>query len=250
MNVQRETIYSQRRKILEGIDLKPTIMDYLHQTVRNAVDENCPADVPAEEWDCERLFDQMNDIFPLEVYARVSDLKKKSRDELIEFLDAVVERTYQDKEQEIGIEAMREAERQIALHLINSHWMDHLEAMDYLREGIGLRGYAQQDPLVAYKKEAFEMFMDMQHAIQNDIVHWVYRIQPPKPEPQRRVAYRNVVEGTADLAQGDGMGSAKSTATTTAPRRPGGKIGRNDPCPCGSGKKYKKCCLPKEESQV
>ena len=248
MNVQRETIYSQRRKILEGINLKPTIMDYLHQTVRNAVDENCPADMPADEWDYQRLFDQMNDIFPLEIYARVGDLKKKSRDELIEFLDAVVERTYQDKEQEIGVETMREAERQIALHLINSHWMDHLEAMDYLREGIGLRGYAQQDPLVAYKKEAFEMFMDMQHAIQSDIVHWVYRIQPPKQEPQRRPVYRNVVEGGGTSTQPDG--SQKAAATAVATKRPSGKVGRNDPCPCGSGKKYKKCCLPKEESQV
>lgn len=243
MNVQRETIYGQRKKILEGTNLRPTVVDYLHKTVQEKIDDYCTEGMHPSEWDMGALFTSLNEIFPLEVYARPTDLEGKKREDLSEFLDAIVERTYQDKESEIGEETMRNIERHIALQLINSKWMDHLEGMDYLREGISLRSYAQQDPLVAYKKEAYEMFMEMQHSIQEDMARWVYRVQIAKPEPQRRRQYYNVVESGGDgQSGGDGGGSQR-----VAPRKPlGSKIGRNDPCPCGSGKKYKKCCLDKE----
>ncbi|MBI2842838.1 MAG: preprotein translocase subunit SecA [Armatimonadetes bacterium] len=252
MNVQRETIYGQRRKILEGVNLRPTITDYLHRTVQEQIDTYCVEGMHPSEWDTDSLFHTLNDIFPLEVYARPSDLKGKQREELTEFLDAVVERTYQDKEQEIGVDTMRDIERHIALQLINSKWMDHLEAMDYLREGIALRSYAQQDPLVAYKKEAYEIFMGMQHSIQEDIVRWMYRVQIAKPQPVRRQQYYNVVESGAGDGGGGGNGGptargGDSQARKAAPKKASGKIGRNDPCPCGSGKKYKKCCLGKYE---
>lgn len=243
MNVQRETIYGQRKKILEGVDLRPTVTDYLHKTMQENIDTYCVEGVHPSEWDTDSLFRSLNEIFPLEVYAKPSDLKNKKREELTELLETVVERTYQDKEQEIGEDAMRDIERHIALQLINSKWMDHLEAMDYLREGISLRGYAQQDPLVAYKKEAYEMFMQMQHSIQEDMVRWVYRVQLAKPEPQRHKQYYNVVESGAVDGQSPG---GDGQAARVAPRKVSGKVGRNDPCPCGSGKKYKKCCLTKE----
>ncbi len=242
MNVQRETIYSQRKKILRGIDLRPTTVGYLHKTVLEAIDNYCGEALAPSEYDSVSLFTSLNEIFPLEVYARPEDLAGKKREELAEFLDSVVERTYQDREQEIGLDTMRDIERHIALQIINSKWMDHLEAMDYLREGIGLRGYAQQDPLVAYKKEAYDMFMEMQQSIQDDIVRWMYRFQLAKPEPAHGPRYYNVVEGGAD----GGDGSTKPAGNggdNVAPRRSSGKVGRNDPCPCGSGKKYKKCHL-------
>ncbi|HPP75237.1 MAG TPA: preprotein translocase subunit SecA, partial [Armatimonadota bacterium] len=245
MNVQRETIYGQRKKILEGINLRPTILDYLYKTVEEEINACCVEGTPPGEWDIDSLFKNLNEIFPLEAYARPDSLKGKKRDELAEFLNAIVERTYQDKEQEIGEENMRDIERHLTLQLINSKWMDHLEAMDYLREGISLRSYAQQDPLVAYKKEAYDMFMGMQHSIQEDIVRWMYRVQvaQPKPEPKRR--YYNVVEsGSGDTGTGPTQGG-DGGSQRVAPRRSHGKIGPNDPCPCGSGKKFKKCCMGK-----
>jgi preprotein translocase subunit SecA len=240
MNVQRETIYGQRKRILEGADLRQTIMDYLHQTVQEAIDNYCTESVHPTEWDVEGLHKSLNEIFPLEIYARVEDIKGKKRDEMAEFLDAIVERTYLDKEEEIGVETMRDLERHLTLQLINNKWMDHLEAMDYLREGISLRSYAQQDPLIAYKKEAYDMFMQMQHSIQDDIVRWMYRVQLAKPEPQRRRHYYNVVES------GAGDGSDGQSKKSVSRKSVSGKVGPNDPCPCGSGKKYKKCCMGKE----
>jgi preprotein translocase subunit SecA len=207
----------------------------------------CPDGVHPSEWDTDTLFQTLNEIFPLEVYAKPSDLGEKKREELVEFLDAVVERTYQDKEAEVGEDAMRDIERHITLQLINSKWMDHLESMDYLQEGIGLRGYAQQDPLVAYKKEAYEMYMGMQHSIQEDIVRWMYRVQIAKPEPQRRRQYYNVVESGTTAGGNGGSGGGDGHEQRSVPRRASGKIGRNDPCPCDNGKKYKKCCLLKGE---
>ncbi len=245
MNVQRETIYGQRKKILQGVDLRQTNIEYLNDTVDGAVANFCNEQMPTSEWDYDALYTFLNEIFPLEHYAQPEDVRGKKRHELVDFLTAVADRTYQDKEQDVTPEVMRDLERHIALQIINSKWMDHLEAMDYLREGIGLRSYAQQDPLIAYKKEAYDMFMAMQASIQDDIIRWMYRVQLAKPEPVRRKSYYNVVESAPDApTSGDG---GHSGPAQSAPRRIDGKVGRNDPCPCGSGKKYKKCCLLKEE---
>ncbi|MDO8682847.1 MAG: preprotein translocase subunit SecA [Armatimonadota bacterium] len=241
MNVQREVIYGQRRKILEGVDLRPTITDYLHKTVEEAVAQYYPEGIHPSEWDPQELYEVLDEIFPLSVYARPSDLKGKRTDDIKEFLDTVVERTYQDREEELGEETMRDIERHIALRTINAKWIEHLDAMDYLREGIGLRGYAQQDPLVAYKKEAYEMFSGMMHSVQDDIVRMMYRIQLQAPPPMRRPQYANLMEGAPD----DGDGSGGPAAISSGGKD---KIGRNYPCPCGSGKKFKKCCLPKIEA--
>ena len=243
MNVQREVIYNQRRKILEGVDLRPTIMDYLHRTVEEAVDGLYPEGIHPSEWDPTELFGTLDEIFPLSIYARVSDLKGKKRDEIKEFVDTVVDRTYADREEELGADVMRDIERHVALRTINEKWIDHLDSMDYLQEGIGLRGYAQQDPLVAYKKEAYDMFAEMMHSIQDDVVRLMYRVQLQAPPPMRSV-YRNLAEGppTGDGGNGSSRGSGPSSHGHKD------KIGRNDPCPCGSGQKFKKCCLPKIEA--
>ncbi|MCL6628081.1 MAG: SEC-C domain-containing protein [Armatimonadetes bacterium] len=254
MNVQREVIYGQRRKILEGVNLRPTIIEYLYKTVSDSVATYCPEGIHPREWDTDSLFDVLNDIFPLEVYARREDLKGKNREDLTEFLCAVVDRTYEDREKEIGEELMRDIERHIALRAINNKWMEHLDAMDYLREGIGLRGYAQIDPLVAYKKEAFMMFEEMLQSIQDEIVRYVYRVQVRQEVQPFRNPYRNVqmlsggfvplgaTDQTADVPSAKSQGPVRPNTALMGKK----KVGRNDPCPCGSGKKFKKCCLREE----
>jgi preprotein translocase subunit SecA len=252
INVQRETIYSQRRRILEGADLRPTVIGYLQETMQNAINMFCPEGVPHHEWDSDGLFKHVNEILPLEFFAKPADLRGKRREELEDFLGEIVERSYEAKEQEIGPELMRDIERHVALELINRKWIDHLDAMDFLEEGIGLRGYAQRDPLVEFKKEAFELFQGMLQAIQDDMARIMYRVQTQEPPRRRRTTYNNVVELSAQGPQGmgDGNGPAGPHRAMPAQGRRSDKIGRNDPCPCGSGKKFKKCCLGKIEGGV
>lgn len=251
MNVQRETIYGQRRRILEGADLRETVISYLQDTMMSAINMFCPEGVSPSEWDADGLFHHINEILPLEFFAKPADLKGKRRDELEDMLSEIVERSYEVKEQEIGVELMRDIERHIALDLINRKWIDHLDAMDFLREGIGLRGYAQRDPLVEYKKEAYDLFQAMLTSVQDDMVRIMYRVQTQAPPQQRRPAYSGVMESSATGTTGMSNGNA---APMPAPGMPMAgipdksilaKVGRNDPCPCGSGKKFKKCCLNK-----
>ena len=246
MNVQRETIYTQRRKILQGIDLRPTVIGYLHQTMNSALGMFCTEGMHPDEWDIDGLFNYVNEILPLEFYAKRQDFKGRKREDLEEALEQVVEMSYAAREQEIGPELMRDIERHVALDLINRKWIDHLDAMDYLLEGIGLRGYAQRDPIVEYKKEAFGLFEAMMTGIQDDIVRIMYRVQTHEPPKRRRMSFDNVVEMSADGPQGMGD-SAQAMARGASGGDGKHKVGRNDPCPCGSGKKFKKCCLGKLE---
>jgi len=238
MNKQREIIYGQRRMVLEGKEVKNTILEYLHNTVQASIDSFCNREIPRSEWDFQSLFNTLDSIFPLSLYATVDDLKSRSLEELSEFLNAIVDRTYADKEQQIGPEVMREIERSIMLQVIDRKWMEHLDNMDFLREGIGLRGYAQQDPVIAYQKEAFEMFGQMIDSIQEEVARIIYRVQIA-PEPVRRPMFRP----TSFSGAGDALAPLKESG---GPRPVSGKVGRNDPCPCGSGKKFKHCCLGKQ----
>lgn len=247
MNVQREVIYGQRRRILEGADLKATVTEYLHKTVKDAVKSYCMPDMPPSEWDYDTLYEYLDDIFPIHVYVNAETLKGKKADELEQHLLDVADQTYEDKEKQVTPELMRDLERHIALRVINDKWMEHLDAMDYLREGIGLRGYAQIDPLVAYKKEAYEMFDRMLELVQDDMVRWIFHLQVEKePEPIYN-PYRNLQMSGGEYNPSM-MGGANGPDDFTAAPQPmmpvqnRNKVGRNDPCPCGSGKKYKKCC--------
>ena len=240
MNKQRDVIYRERRRILEGADLRPTIIGFLRQTVADAVQMFCPDPANPAQWDLHELYEGLDQYFPLSLYAKPADLEGKSRDELTAFLTDLIERAYEDKEREIGEtlgdpNAMRELERRVALQAINNKWMEHLANMDYLREGIGLRGYAQQDPLVVYQKEAFEMFENMQHAIQDEIARFMFHVQIVQEQRPRR-QYQSWTNLEAEAQQG-GQGA---TQTVRQKRKPG----RNDPCWCGSGKKYKFCHYP------
>jgi len=240
MNKQREVIYGERRRILEGADLRETILGFLRQTVADAVGVFCPETEQPHEWALDELYDGLDQYFPLSLYASLQELRGKSRDELQDFLTELIERAYCDKETQVGEafgdpDAMRELERRVALQIINNKWMEHLANMDYLREGIGLRGYAQQDPLVVYQKEAFEMFENMQHSIQDEIARFMFHVQVVQERPQPRRQYNtwtNVDEGPTPAPTG--------SQTVRNPKKPG----RNDPCWCGSGKKYKTCHYP------
>lgn len=239
MNVQRKTIYEQRRQIMQGADLRATVIANLYDSMLSGINMFCHEGMQPNEWDYDGLYHYVNEILPLEFYAQPSDLRGKKRDDLQTLLESIVDISYAAKEQEIGAELMREIERHIALDMINRKWIDHLDAMDFLREGIGLRGYAQRDPLIEYKKEAYDLFQAMLTGIQDDMVRIMYRVQTQPPPPQRRMVFENMMETSAEGPQGIASGNpAIPPAQFDA-----SKIGRNDPCPCGSGKKFKKCCL-------
>jgi len=261
MNRQRELIYKERRRILEGVDLQETILHYVQETIDSAVTFYTPTDTPASEWDLDAMFKELDEYFLLYPTLTVDSLKGKSRDEMIDFLTDHVLKAYEAREQELdqtgGPFTMREIERMMALRAVNTRWTEHLANMDYLREGIGLRGYEQRDPLLIYQKEAFEEFERMQQAIQDDIVRSVFRIQlvqeaPPPPQFGRPIPLPESMPqapSTANLTpprmmttnlgslSGDGSGNGRRADGAPADW----KGGRNDPCWCGSGQKYKKC---------
>jgi preprotein translocase subunit SecA len=248
MNVQREAIYGQRRRILEGVDLRQTVHEYLHKIVSDAVNSYCAPHLSPSEWDFDTLYEYLDDIFPVHVYATVDHLKGKKPSELEEFILEIADQTYEDREKEMTPEVVRQLERDIALRVINDKWMEHLDSMDYLREGIGLRGYAQIDPLVAYKKEGFEMFDRMLEEVQDEMVRWLFRIQVVQQPEQPYNPYKNVqMSGgdyvpTSDFNPAAGFPEPNQGPRSQTPVHVRSKVGRNDPCPCGSGKKYKKCC--------
>lgn len=182
MNVQREVIYRERRKILAGADLRETLLGYLHTAIDEAAVIHLSDAVPAEEWDRSGLYENMSALFPLQNYAQPEELDGLGKPELLDKLHEIADQAYADKEAEVTEEAMRDLERRIALSVIDQAWVAHLSDMDYLREGIGLRGYGQTDPLVAYKKEALELFEQMQGGIQSDIARQLFLAQPQMPQ--------------------------------------------------------------------
>ena len=310
MNKQREAVYGLRRQLMEGVDQKQLITDdYVSTILSNFLDESAPEKAHPDEWKLDPLFSQVYDVFG----ARLNDGPDKidashlNRHELGDAIFEKLKTRYEIKEQILGAQAMRYHERIVMLSVLDGLWKDHLLAMDHLKEGIGLRGYAQQDPLVAYKKESFEMFEEMMLQFQQDTARHLFRMQiigpdgqpiespsqlpprppmggpaggppalsggPGRPSQQPAPAQANLPMGM----DGDGQSrqeipiptrapsttidelerefqrkkkrelemahaaSASSGTNGNAPRVTGEKVGRNDPCPCGSGKKYKKC---------
>ncbi len=257
MNRQRELIYRERRRILEGENLRETVRNYLVQTVETAVASFTPANEPSSEWNLDGLYSELDDYFMLYPDLEAETFKGKTRDELTVFLSDYVLHLYDEKEREIeeqqGEEAMRDLERWMALRAINSQWMEHLANMDYLREGIHLRSYEQKDPLLIYQKEAFDAFERMQISIQDDIIRNVMRMAIAAPQefsmptftlpdlsqlqeleaPRILSLNREGVSGNGETASGTLKRDAEAPADWAG--------GRNDPCWCGSGQKYKKC---------
>jgi preprotein translocase subunit SecA len=231
MNKQREVIYAERREILEGGDLKPQILNMIEALVDQFLATFAPENIHYEEWDLAGLFQACKETFPLPFEAKVADLEGLRFDALREVVLAWAMTAYEEKEKALGEEIMRQLERFALLRMIDEKWIDHLYAMDILREGIGLRAYGQKDPRIEYINEAFEMFEGLKSRIQEDTVRFLYKVQIKIGELERRQPHVRVT-GTNKDENGKGV----------TVRRQGVKIGRNDPCPCGSGKKYKKCC--------
>ncbi|MFN3649250.1 MAG: preprotein translocase subunit SecA [Armatimonadota bacterium] len=260
MNLHRDVIYKQRREILEGAELRDTLLDHVYDMVERTVTRHCSPEIPVEEWDLRGLYDELDLVFDLSLKARPADLEGKSSQELVEFLFGIAERRYEEKEQELDRipGGMRQAERWVALQVIDQKWVEHLNAMDYLREGVWMRGFEQKNPLDIYKKEAFDMFNSLLESIQDDMVNWVYHLAvreqapPPPPPPARSILTAIEEEGDMEPApaaapragaNGAGRAAAPVAAAGAAGTGAQKRIGRNDPCPCGSGKKYKFCCL-------
>ncbi|NLH46574.1 MAG: preprotein translocase subunit SecA [Acholeplasmataceae bacterium] len=232
MNQQREVIYAQRKKILVENNLRENIMDMVTRVVERTMAMYAPPDVYSEDWDFPAMIAYAEEFYAPPNTLTVEHLQTLSREELNEYLQNLAVDYYEQREESITPGIMRELENLVMLKVVDSHWMQHLDAMDMLREGVGLRAYGQRDPLVEYKLEAYDMFQAMIDAIQDDVVRYIYRVNvvtQPKVEDRLQNA-------TVNNPSGD------SEADVKKPVVKGETIGRNDPCPCGSGKKYKNCC--------
>ena len=231
MNEQREIIYKERRQVLDGESMKDVILKMIRDIVSQVVDRTISDEQAPEDWDFTQLNIELRSIIPLTEYMPSADeTKNMKKAELKETLTEMALQAYADKESEFpDPESMREAERVVLLKTIDRKWMDHIDDMDQLRQGIGLQAYAQRDPLNEYKMAGYDMFNEMMASIREDTVKMMFRVKVEKPEEREQVAK---VTGTN-----------KDDSGVKAPvRRNAPKIQPNDPCPCGSGKKYKQCC--------
>ena len=235
MNQQREVIYAERRKILRGEDLKENIFFMLDKIIESEMDQYANAKLYPEEWTLDGLIEDAEKIYAPEGKLKKEELEAMSRDELEETLRKTAHDAYAAREQLFGEENMRELEKVVMLRVVDNHWMEHLDRMDMLREGINLRAYGQRNPLVEYKIEALDMFEAMEAAIQTDIAKLMYRVSIVTQEQQQ-------LQDRLQTARASHGEESSAAETKKKPQRNKSDIGRNDPCPCGSGKKYKNCC--------
>jgi preprotein translocase subunit SecA len=268
MNKQRQAVYGMRRQLLEGIDQKERVMDMVRGIVDQFVDRHCPNEKHPDTWDIGSLRTDVLSQFGYKVEtAEVADL---SRDEMSDLIYERLQHKYREKEELVGADVMRQTECIVMLQVIDNQWKDHLLSMDELKQGIGNRAYGQKDPLVEYKKESFELFTAMMDRIEDESVRYLYFLQVstgsgpvlpfpeeeeeeeeasrPDPSEQQRQAAKSSMEDFTrniqrkkekELAELQFVGGDGSTGPKQVVA--GQKVGRNDPCPCGSGKKYKKC---------
>ena len=276
MNKQRQAVYGMRRALIEGQSQKEKILEIVTGIVAQFIDACVPEGAKSYDYDLPELQNSVLNQFGMKV--GMEELGNKTRAELESYLNELLARRYEEKEQVVGADNMREAERIIMLNVIDNQWKDHLLSMDHLKEGIGLRSYGQKDPLIEYKKESFKMFQDMMDRIEDETIRYLYflriemgNVPLPYPEPeeeeeenplalpepehalagvsvaQREAAQNTVLDITRNIQRKkDRELSALQFAGGEAVSRPqtvtnAAKVGRNDPCPCGSGKKYKKC---------
>src|SRR6202051_4031460 len=283
MNKQRETIYGIRRSALEGKDQRDYVLGIAEDVARELVNTFCPREQHPDQWNTVQFLAEMNAQFGIDAKAAGADPGTLTHDALSDAAAEAVNTRYAEKETQFGADLMRWLERRIILDVVDSQWKDHLLSLDHLKEGIGLRGYGQKDPLVEFKKEAFTLFEDMMARIDNETVRYLFHIQvqqgeppqqleqrPDPPRPPRQDARSAMASAAARASLGD-SDSQNSTpqhlpsvareierkqarqqrdlqyqtgpaqAEAPKPVRAAAKVGRNDPCPCGSGKKYKKC---------
>jgi preprotein translocase subunit SecA len=256
MNKQREVIYGDRRAILRGeFDSREFMMQTLEAKVDSAVQENAPENAHPSDWDLEEMLNQLEMIFPIRQSVKVEDLEKKDRDEIRRILQDAARSAYEAKEAEVTSEILRIVEqRYLLLPIIDRMWVDHLYIMDHLKTGIGLRGYGQIDPRVEYEKEAYEIFEDLKNNIADEAIKGVFRVviehqpaeQQPALVPEGPPAFEPIPTGQllpqAAPARPRQLHTNREDGEPAKPvHRDQPKVGRNDLCPCGSGKKYKKC---------
>jgi len=277
MNKQRETIYAIRRSALEGKDQRDYVLGIAEDVGRELADTYCAKQVHPDEWNIPQFLAEVNSQFGIDAKAVGADPASLNHDQLASTLVDAIQKKYEDKEKQLSPELVRWLERRIILDVVDSQWKDHLLSLDHLKEAIGLRGYAQKDPLVEFKKEAFGLFEDMMARIDNETVRYLFHVQvqidgqggegtgtpqprpsaPPAPRPLAAAASAaaRAAETPAQLPafakemerkqqrQEKELQYQTGAAQAEAPKpvRAGAKVGRNDPCPCGSGKKYKKC---------
>jgi preprotein translocase subunit SecA len=270
-NKQRQTVYGLRRQLLEGADQKQRVMEMVQGIIEQYIDMRCPDDKHPDTWD---MGDLRNDILTQFGYKiNLQELASLSRDQMTNLIFDQLQAKYQEKEDLVGADIIRQTERIVMLQVIDNQWKDHLLSMDELKQGIGNRAYGQKDPLVEYKKESYELFTAMMDRIEDETIRYLFFLQvntntgpvlpfpdedaeeeaeeePERPDPteQQRIAAKSSMEDFTRNVQrkkeremeqlqfvgGDGSSTAQQAVA-------GQKVGRNDPCPCGSGKKYKKC---------
>lgn len=226
MNKQREVIYAQRRQVLMEEDLKSSIIDMMKDVISDAVETYTVGSQYPEEWDIAGLIEYLHNTVLPKKTLRIEEISGLEKEELKDAIFNKGLKIYEEKEAEIGSENMRELERVILLRVVDSKWMDHLDAMDQLREGITLRAFGHQDPVQAYQIEGYDMFLELISNIKQETIRYILNVNVNRM-PQRQ----KVAEEVATNQEGGNKPVVKEA-----------KIGRNDPCPCGSGKKYKKCC--------
>ncbi len=280
MNKQRETIYGIRRSALEGKDQRDYVLGIAEDVARELVDTYCPREKHPDQWNTTQFFAEVHSQFGIDAKAAGADATTLGHDELADATVAAITKRYEEKEKQFTADLMRWLERRIILDVVDSQWKDHLLSLDHLKEGIGLRGYGQKDPLVEFKKEAFILFEDMMARIDNETIRYLFHIQmqqgeqppqegsrqprPPQPSQPRSGGARAAVASAAARAEEPAperlpafaremerkqqrqqkelkYQAGPAQAEAPKPVRAGAKVGRNDPCPCGSGKKYKKC---------
>jgi preprotein translocase subunit SecA len=241
MNKQREAIYAIRRDLLEGTDQKDYIADLAEDILMELIDRHTPRDKHADQWDLEGLRVSVGNQFGVDIATLGFDLKEASYSELSEKLSATIKRIYAEKEGRAGAEFMRYQERMIMLQVLDMQWKDHLLALDHLKEGIGLRGYGQRDPLIEYKKESFEMFEALNARREEETVRYLYFFQPVSIEDQQERARQQEEARRRQAREQNLVFGSGGDGTVQQRKRDVSKVGRNDPCPCGSGKKFKKC---------
>ncbi len=250
MNQQREVIYSQRREVLAGEDLKESVLEMIEEQVEGIVDLYAEEKAHPEDWDLKGIQDAAYQQFSFRCAVPSEEGNGLNRGYLKDLLLNKANEIYEKKEEEFGAATLRYLEKVVMLQSIDYHWKDHLLAVDQLKEGIGLRGYGQKDPRIEYQKEAYQMFLEMLDRIKKDTVEKLFAIQIAKEQEAKEMKMdrkQTFVLSRGEAAQGGGETEDGKGVTV---RREGKKVGRNDPCPCGSGKKYKKCCLLKEEARA
>jgi preprotein translocase subunit SecA len=280
MNKQRETIYAIRRSALEGKDQRDYVLGIAEDVARELVDTYCAKEVHPDDWNVTQFLAEVNSQFGVDAKAAGADPASLNHDQLSDAVVEAIQRKYEDKEKQLSPELVRWLERRIILDVVDTQWKDHLLSLDHLKEAIGLRGYAQKDPLVEFKKEAFVLFEEMMARIDNETVRYLFHVQvqvdgqgpqagegggPPQPRTPAPTSPRPLAAAASAAArvsdtpaqlpafakemerkqqrQEKEMQYQAGAAQAEAPKpvRAGAKVGRNDPCPCGSGKKYKKC---------